>query len=204
MPKSSFARRGSAPLVRVVGCSPTRFSLILRMEAQGTVSVRRYDRASDEATLDFVRSAIADMACVSRGKEQIQLRVDAAPGAAALKRHGSPRVPGPFRLLQQGRARRPGGERCHGEHDPRRSDGPMARLTGTCRQHAVAGVQGRGVCRIEIRAALLDDVDRPMSPLPGPRFKSQLLPTSLAKVSRNPTVRLNTGRSAVESGSRTK
>ena len=107
-------------------------------EEARAVSVRRYDRASDEATLHFVRSTIADVARVGRGKEQIQLRVDAAPGAAALKRHGSPRVSGSFRLLQQSRARRPGGERCHGEHDPRRSDGPVARLSGTCRQHAAA------------------------------------------------------------------
>ena len=106
----------------------------------GTFSIRRFDRASDETTLDFVRSAVADMACVSRRKEQIQLRIDAAPGAAALKRYGSSRVHGPFGLLQPGGARRPGGERCHGEHDPRRSGGPVARLAWTCRKHAVAGV----------------------------------------------------------------
>ena len=192
------------PRYRVPGCPPNQFVPIVRMEAGGQVSAWRLERASNEAVLDVVCRDVAAMASFGRSEEQIQLRVDATAGAAAFELHGSPGVPGSFRFLQQGSARRPGGECCHGEHDPGRSDGPVARLTRTCLQHAAPWVQGRGACRIEIRPALLDDVDRPMIALPGPRSKGQLLPTSLAKVSRKPTVRLNTGRSAVESGSSTK
>lgn len=80
--------------------------------------------------------------------------------AGARTKHGSPGKTRSRRLCSARRARCKSRERCHGLCEQGKNACAMACVTASCRQHAVARMQGRGKRRVAFRSALLGNGDR--------------------------------------------